>query len=77
MPSARSERDELPCRAARGRVEAGGRLVEEEELRVADERDAEVEPALLPARQRLHPRARLLLETDERDHLVDVARASS
>ena len=54
-------------------IEAGGRLVEEEELRVADERDAEVEPALLPARQGLHPRAGLLLEADELDHLVDIA----
>ena len=71
----RAERaDHLPRRAARLRVEAGGRLVEEDEVGVADERDAEVEPPLLAARERLDPRARLLLEPDERDHLVDVPR---
>ena len=67
--------DHLPRGASRLRVEAGGRLVEEDEVGIADERDAEIEPSLLPARERLHPRVRLLLEPDERDHLVDVARS--
>src|SRR5205807_10390573 len=57
-----------------GGVETGGRLVEEDQLRVADERHAEVEPPLLAARQGRHARAALLVETDEPDHLVDVAR---
>ena len=71
----RAERaDHLPRRAPRLRVEAGRRLVEEDEVGIADERDAEVEPPLLAARERLDPRARLLLQPDERDHLVDVAR---
>ena len=71
----RAERaDHLPRRAARLRVEAGRRLVEEDEVGIADERDAEVEPPLLAARERLDARVRLLLEPDERDHLVDVAR---
>ena len=46
--------DHLPGRASRRRVEAGRRLVEEEEVGVADERDAEVEAPLLAAGQRLH-----------------------
>jgi len=66
--------DHLPRRPPRRRIEARGRLVEEDEVGVADQRDAEVEPALLAARQGLHPCLRLLLETDERDHLVDVPR---
>ena len=66
--------DHLPRSAARCRVEPGRRLVEEEEIRVADERDAEVEPALLAAGERLHARVLLRGETDELDHLVDVAR---
>ena len=62
-------------RLAPGRgVEARGRLVEEHELRVADEREREVEPPLLAARQ--HARAPLggLGEPGQRDRLVDVAR---
>ena len=41
-----------PRRCAARRVEAGRRLVEEEQLRVADEREPEVEAALLAARER-------------------------
>ena len=37
--------DDLPHRVAAARVEAGGRLVEEDDPRVADERHREVEPA--------------------------------
>ena len=48
--------DEIPRSAARGRVEPGRRLVEEHELGVADQRDAEVETPLLAARERLHAR---------------------
>ena len=48
--------DELPRGAPRRGVEAGGRLVEEDELGIADERHAEVETALLPAGQRLDAR---------------------
>ena len=43
------------------------------ELRVADERDAEIEAPLLAAGERLHARIRLLHQPDELDHLVDVA----
>ena len=74
LPEPAQRAHELPGVAARGGVEAGRRLVEEDELRVADERDPEVEPPLLPARERLHLRVALLVEADEVDHLVDVAR---
>ena len=74
MPSERSAR--IISQAARraAGIEARRRLVEEDELGVADERDAEVEPALLAAGERLHARVALLAEPDELDHLVDVAR---
>jgi hypothetical protein len=37
--------DRVPQRAAAARVEAGGRLVEEQHRRAGDERGGEVEPA--------------------------------
>ena len=39
--------------AARLRVEAGRRLVEEDELRSVDERECQGEPLALPARERV------------------------
>jgi hypothetical protein len=48
-PSAHRPSTTLPRLAAGGGVEAGRRLVEEDELGVADEREREVEPALLAA----------------------------
>jgi hypothetical protein len=36
--------DDLPGGPAGGRVKAGGRFVEEDELRVADERQREIQP---------------------------------
>ena len=56
--------DRLPGGAPRGRVEAGRRLVEEDQLRVADERQREVQAPQLAAGQRARagvrpaPRAR-------------------
>src|ERR1039458_6215668 len=55
-----------PCR----RVEAGGRLVEEQQLRVSDQREGEIETALLPAGELLDPDARLLLQADQLDDVV-------
>ena len=63
----------LPRRASRRRIETGRRLVEEHEIRIPDERDAEIEPSLLPAGEALHACVALLRESDELDHLVDVA----
>ena len=74
MPSARSDADHLPGGPSRRRVEAGRRLVQEEELRVADEREREVEPPLLAAGERLHAGVALLLEPDELDDLAPRAR---
>ena len=67
-------RDDLPRLAASRRVEAGGGLVEEEQLGVADERHCDVETALLAAGELAGAIVRLALEPDEGDRLVDVAR---
>ena len=48
--------DHLPGLAPRRGVEAGRRLVEEEQLGVADQRQADVEPALLAAGEAAGPR---------------------
>ena len=66
--------DDLPGGPAGGRVEPGGRLVEEDELGVADQREREVEPPPLAAGQPRAERARLPGEADQGDGLVDVAR---
>ena len=63
--------DRLPRGAPRGGIEAGRRLVEEDQLGVADEREAEVEPPPLSAGQLAHERVRLLLQADDSDHFVD------
>jgi hypothetical protein len=68
-----SERSWCANSTTRRRIETGRRLVEEHQVRVAHERDAEIEPSLLPTGERLHLRIALLVEADERDHLVDVA----
>ena len=57
LPELAQVADRLPGRAARARVEAGRRLVEEDQLRVADQREAEVETPL-PGRPRACARAR-------------------
>ena len=73
MPERTEVPDRLPGGAPGARVEARRRLVEEDELRVADQREPEVEAALLPARQRAAARVGLVGEADDLDHLVDVA----
>src|SRR4051794_22988724 len=65
---------DVPRRTARCRVEAGRRLVEEDQLRVAHERQGEVEAAQLPAAERPRVRIRLLGEAGELEDLVHVAR---
>ena len=59
--------DQIPELAPRLRVEAGRRLVEEQQVGVADERAGQREPLLLSARQRRHTRVALLLELHQRD----------
>ena len=51
LPRSRERADGAPGGAARRGVEAGRRLVEEDELRVADEREREVQAARLAAGQ--------------------------
>ena len=67
-------RDRLPRSPASLGVEARRRLVEEDELRIADEREPEVEAAPLPAGEASHERVALLLEADELDDVADRAR---
>ena len=50
--------DEIPELPPRLRIEAGGRLVEKEQLGIADERAGERQPLLLPARERADARRR-------------------
>src|SRR3954454_19520456 len=75
LAQARQRADGAPRGPSRGRVEARRRLVEEDELGVADERQREVQPPQLAAGER--PRQRVLLAHQARDvdDLVDVARA--
>ena len=48
-------------------IEPGGRLVEEEQLRVADQRAGQRQPLLLAAGELADPRVALLLELHQRD----------
>ena len=66
--------DQLPRLAARGRVEAGRRLVEEQQVGVAGDAEREVEAAALAAGQRRGTRVGAVVEPDELEHLVDRAR---
>src|SRR5947209_6286964 len=66
--------DRLPGVAPRDGVEAGGGLVEEDQLRVADEREPEVQAPHLAARELARGGVLLALQADERDDLVGVAR---
>jgi len=49
---------------ALARVKAGGGLVEEQPLGIADQAEREVEAPLLPARERLHANVALVGELD-------------
>jgi hypothetical protein len=55
----------LPGPAPGGGVEARGRLVQEQQLGIADQRQGDVEPAVLPARQVADPVVGLIGEPDE------------
>ncbi len=74
MPSSLSVRDEVPELAARLGVEAGRRLVQEEQLGAADDAERDVEATALPAGEVAAAGAALLGEPDRLDDLVDVAR---
>ena len=69
--------DLVPERGPALHVEPGGRLVEEEEPRLVDEREREVEPAAHAARVAAHLAVGGLGEPDPRDQLVAAALASA
>src|SRR3954454_8233603 len=66
--------DRLPGGAPRGGVEARRRLVEEDQLGVADQRQAEVQAPQLAAGELARLRVLRALQAHEREDLVDVAR---
>ena len=71
-PAVRAESaDDFPQLPARLRIQAGRRLIEEQQLRFADERARNRETLLLPARERHDARLALFLEPDEREHFLD------
>ena len=67
--------DHVPGLAPRGRVEAGRRLVEEDQVGVADDPDRDVGAAFLAAGERADPGVALVAEPDQLDRLVDRPRA--
>ena len=73
VPSSVELHDLLPDRLAADRVEAGGRLVEEQHPRLVDERRGEVEPAPHPARVGADAAVGGLLEADAVEQRVAAA----
>ena len=61
--------DEIPELPAGLRIESGRRLVEEQEVRIADERAGEREPLLLAAGERADPRVALFLKLHQPDQV--------
>ena len=66
--------DRLPGGAPRLGVEAGGRLVEEDQLGVADQRQREVQSPQLPAGEPPAAHVGLLAQARELQHLLHLAR---
>jgi hypothetical protein len=64
---------DVPRGATGGRIEAGRRLVEEDQLGIADQRQSEIEAPALASRQGAQEGVGLLLQAGDRDDLVDVA----
>src|SRR5690348_5311995 len=65
--------DEIPDLAARLRIESGRRLVEEEQIRITDDRARNRQPLLLTAGQFSDTTVALLVELHESDDVVDAA----
>ena len=65
----------LPQPPARLRIEADGRLVEEQHAGVMDERARDLEPSFHAGRERPHQAVAPLRELDQMQHLVDPALA--
>ena len=68
--------DDLPELAPRLWIETGRRLIEEQQVRLADERTGNRQPLLLSARQCDDARPPFFFELDERQHLVDRVRVT-
>ncbi len=66
--------DDLPGGPAGRRIETGGRLVQEDDLGVADQGQGDIEAPALAAGQLRGERVRLLGQADQGDGVVDVAR---
>ena len=62
--------DEIPELAAGLRIESGGRLVEKQEVGIADQGNRQGEALFLPARQRHDARVALFLELDQGNQFV-------
>ena len=60
---------EIPELPAGLRIEPGRRLVEEQQVRIADERAREGEPLLLSPRERADPRVTLFLQLNQPDQV--------
>ena len=74
-PLGLDDADQVPEVVAGLRVEAGGRLVEEQDLRIVGERDREQQALRLAAGELAVVAVRHLLERAEADQLVHVAPA--
>ena len=74
MPRRRSSSSSSRTTAAPGRVERARRLVEEQELRLADHRLRDPEPLLHPLRHRGDSRAARVGKADELEQLAALAR---
>src|SRR2546427_7087941 len=74
-PAVRTEAaDDFPQLPARLRIQAGRRLIEEQQLGFADERARDGEALLLTARERHDARLALFLQLDEGEHFIDGVR---
>ena len=63
--------DQLPGLPARRRVESGRRLIQEEQLGLADDAQRQVDATALTARQRLDSSVGLLLQSDDLNDPID------
>ena len=75
MPSRAQPADQLPGAATGLGVEAGGRLVEVDQVGLADDAERQVEAPLLAAGERDHASVALLGQADQLEQLVGRAPA--
>ena len=73
LPRSRNARSRDQIQMPRLRVEAGGRFVEHDQLRVVDQRAGDGEPALHAAGERVDGRVRAVGEFDEVEQFANAA----